>query len=193
MLRGAFPDARGRYGPFGGRYVPETLVPALDRLEAGVKRFLADPEFRAAFDAELRGWAGRPTPLTPARALSRRWGAELHVDARLSELSFGEWEGRRFDDLEREDGPRFARWMCAFEVEAPPRGETVADLRMRLAAWVEERRRAEAVVLAITHAGVIRMARSLALGIAFADVVTQEVEHLAPERVPPSQFRVLNA
>jgi len=128
-----------------------------------------------------------------AEVLSRRWGAELHVDARLSELSFGEWEGRRFDDLEREDGPRFARWMCAFEVEAPPRGETVADLRMRLAAWVEERRRAEAVVLAITHAGVIRMARSLALGIAFADVVTQEVEHLAPERVPPSQFRVLNA
>ena len=38
-LRGAFPDERGRYGPFGGRYVPETLVPALDRLEAG-----EDPE-----------------------------------------------------------------------------------------------------------------------------------------------------
>ena len=34
-LRGDFPDARGRFGPFGGRYVPETLVPALDRLEEG--------------------------------------------------------------------------------------------------------------------------------------------------------------
>ena len=76
-LRGAFPDARGRYGPFGGRYVPETLVPALDRLEAGVKSILDDPAFRAELDSELRGWAGRPTPLTRASTLSRRWGAEL--------------------------------------------------------------------------------------------------------------------
>jgi tryptophan synthase beta chain len=77
MLRGEFPDARGRYGPFGGRYVPETLVPALDRLEAGVREVLADRAFRAEFDAELRSWVGRPTPLTRAHELSRRWGAEL--------------------------------------------------------------------------------------------------------------------
>ena len=77
MLRGAFPDARGRFGPFGGRYVPETLVPALDRLEAGVHRFLADGAFRAEFESELRGWAGRPTPLTHAHELSRRWGADV--------------------------------------------------------------------------------------------------------------------
>ena len=77
MLRGAFPDARGRFGPFGGRYVPETLVPALDRLEAGVHRFLADRAFRAEFESELRGWAGRPTPLTHAHELSRRWGADI--------------------------------------------------------------------------------------------------------------------
>jgi tryptophan synthase beta chain len=77
MLRGAFPDARGRFGPFGGRYVPETLVPALDRLEAGVRSFLADRAFRAEFDSELRSWAGRPTPLTHAHELSRRWGADV--------------------------------------------------------------------------------------------------------------------
>jgi tryptophan synthase beta chain len=77
MLRGAFPDARGRFGPYGGRYVPETLVPALDRLEAGVRSVLADCAFRAEFESELRGWAGRPTPLTRAHALSRRWGAEV--------------------------------------------------------------------------------------------------------------------
>ncbi len=76
-LRGAFPDARGRYGPYGGRYVPETLVPALDRLEQGVHRFLADPTFRAEFEAELRNWVGRPTALTHARELSRRWGAAV--------------------------------------------------------------------------------------------------------------------
>jgi tryptophan synthase beta chain len=77
MLRGAFPDARGRFGPFGGRYVPETLVPALDRLEAGVRSFLADRAFRAEFESELRSWAGRPTPLTHAHELSRRWDADV--------------------------------------------------------------------------------------------------------------------
>ena len=76
-LRGAFPDERGRYGPFGGRYVPETLVPALDRLEDGVRTHLRDASFRAEFENELRTWVGRPTPLTLARELSRRWGAEV--------------------------------------------------------------------------------------------------------------------
>ena len=76
-LRGAFPDERGRYGPFGGRYVPETLVPALDRLEAGVRDILPDAKFRAELGSELRTWVGRPTPLTLARELSRRWGAEV--------------------------------------------------------------------------------------------------------------------
>jgi tryptophan synthase beta chain len=76
-LAGAFPDARGRYGPFGGRYVPETLVPALDRLEAGVRAHLREPGFRAEFENELRTWVGRPTPLTHARELSRRWGADV--------------------------------------------------------------------------------------------------------------------
>ena len=75
--RGAYPDARGRFGPFGGRYVPETLVPALDRLQAGVQRYLHDPDFQAEFTAELQSWAGRPTPLTHARTLSRRWGADV--------------------------------------------------------------------------------------------------------------------
>jgi tryptophan synthase beta chain len=45
-----FPDAKGRYGAFGGRYVPETLVPALDRLQAGVERYLHNPEFQTEFN-----------------------------------------------------------------------------------------------------------------------------------------------
>ena len=76
-LRGDYPDARGRYGPFGGRYVPETLVPALDRLEAGVRDVLADATFRREFESELHHWVGRPTPLTHAGALSRHWGADV--------------------------------------------------------------------------------------------------------------------
>jgi tryptophan synthase beta chain len=77
MLQGEYPDARGRFGPFGGRYVPETLVPALDRLQAGVDRYLRDRAFLDEFHAELRSWVGRPTPLTHARTLSQRWGAEV--------------------------------------------------------------------------------------------------------------------
>jgi tryptophan synthase beta chain len=76
-LQGQYPDASGRYGPFGGRYVPETLVPALDRLQLGVNRYLKDPDFLAELAAELRDWVGRPTPLTHARTLSARWQAQV--------------------------------------------------------------------------------------------------------------------
>ena len=76
-LAGRLPDARGRFGPYGGRYVPETLVPALDRLQEGVARHLHSEEFQREFARELHGWAGRPTALTPAHGLSREWGAEV--------------------------------------------------------------------------------------------------------------------
>ena len=73
----ALPDGRGRFGAFGGRYVPETLVPALDRLQAGVERYLNDAEFQAEFKRELYNWVGRPTALSHAPTLSKRWGAEI--------------------------------------------------------------------------------------------------------------------
>lgn len=76
-IAGNLPDARGRFGPFGGRYVPETLVPAFERLESGIKEHLHTDEFQSAFKAELRGWVGRPTALTHAPRLSERWGAEV--------------------------------------------------------------------------------------------------------------------
>ena len=77
LLNGRFPDERGRYGPFGGRYVPETLIPAHERLERGVRRWLADREFRAELERELHEWVGRPTALSAAPHLSRRWGAHV--------------------------------------------------------------------------------------------------------------------
>jgi tryptophan synthase beta chain len=76
-LAGRLPDARGRFGPFGGRYVPETLVPALDRLQEGVERWLHAEDFQRDYARELHGWAGRPTALTRANGLSREWGAEV--------------------------------------------------------------------------------------------------------------------
>ncbi len=62
-----------RFGPYGGRYVPETLIAALDELQDAFAGALADSSFAAELDALLRHYAGRPTPLT----LAERLGAEL--------------------------------------------------------------------------------------------------------------------
>lgn len=77
LIAGRFPDARGRFGPFGGRYVPETLIPALERLTEGVQAHLHDTEFRQTLGSELATWAGRPTALTYAGRLSAAWGAHI--------------------------------------------------------------------------------------------------------------------
>jgi tryptophan synthase beta chain len=77
LLSGKLPDDKGRFGPYGGRYIPETLVPAFDRLTEAVANILPTPAFRDELNAELRDWVGRPTALTPMRNLSRRWGAEV--------------------------------------------------------------------------------------------------------------------
>jgi tryptophan synthase beta chain len=73
----AEPGADGRFGSFGGRYVPETLVPACAELEAAFRDAWADPVFRAELDALLRDYAGRPSPVTEARRLSEQLGCRV--------------------------------------------------------------------------------------------------------------------
>jgi tryptophan synthase beta chain len=77
LIAGKYPDARGRYGPFGGRYVPEILIPAIERLERGVREHLHARDFQAQFTGQLRSWVGRPTALTFAGRLSELWGAQV--------------------------------------------------------------------------------------------------------------------
>jgi tryptophan synthase beta subunit len=72
----ALPDARGRFGRFGGRFVPETLMTALCELERAFAEAQADASFRAELDALLRDYVGRPTSLYFARNLSRRIAGE---------------------------------------------------------------------------------------------------------------------
>jgi tryptophan synthase beta chain len=69
-----YPDDRGRFGPYGGRYVPETLVPALDELTAAYHEARADEAFMAALERDLREFVGRPSLLTLAANLSDRLG-----------------------------------------------------------------------------------------------------------------------
>jgi tryptophan synthase beta chain len=79
LVNGELPDARGRFGPFGGCYAPETLVTALGRLADGMQQHLGDPQFQAELNRELREWVGRPTALSHAPTLSRHWGVNVFL------------------------------------------------------------------------------------------------------------------
>jgi len=77
MSPGAGPDERGRFGDYGGRYAPETLMPALTELEAAFIAASADASFQAELDRLLRDFVGRPTPVFRAARLSDRLGLDL--------------------------------------------------------------------------------------------------------------------
>jgi tryptophan synthase beta chain len=76
---GAFPDVRGRYGEFGGKFVPESLMAALDELELAYAAARADPAFSALLRQHERTFTGRPTPLYLAERLSARVGARVYL------------------------------------------------------------------------------------------------------------------
>ena len=71
------PDASGRFGEFGGRFVPEALIPACLELEEAFTSAWADPAFRSEYEGLLRTYANRPSPLMEARNLSDRFGVRI--------------------------------------------------------------------------------------------------------------------
>jgi len=76
----AWPDARGRYGEFGGRFVPETLMHPVEELERAWEAARADEQFQAEFHRLLKDYAGRPTPLYHARRLTEHLGgAQIYL------------------------------------------------------------------------------------------------------------------
>jgi tryptophan synthase beta chain len=77
--REAQPDPAGHFGPYGGRYVPETLMEPLRELEAAYAEARGDPSFRRELDDLLRDYVGRPTPLTVAGRLSERLGCRVYL------------------------------------------------------------------------------------------------------------------
>ena len=68
----AYPDESGRYGDFGGKFIPETLMPALDELEEEYRAARVDPGFGARVEGLSKTYAGRPTPLYLARTLTEK-------------------------------------------------------------------------------------------------------------------------
>jgi tryptophan synthase beta chain len=73
------PDAAGRFGRYGGRYVPETLIPALDEITAAYQSTKRDPSFKKQFFELLHDYVGRPTPLTFAAKLSDRYKRKIYL------------------------------------------------------------------------------------------------------------------
>ncbi|MEC9375223.1 MAG: tryptophan synthase subunit beta [Pseudomonadota bacterium] len=79
LIKNKLPDGEGRFGPFGGCYAPETLMPALQRLAKSVYRYLDDDDFMAQLDHQLQSWVGRPTPLTFCHELSKIWNGRVYL------------------------------------------------------------------------------------------------------------------
>ncbi len=78
MARSTIAEA-GRFGRFGGRYVPETLIPALDELETAYARLSGDADFKRELDDALKYYCGRPTPLYFAARLSEELGVQVYL------------------------------------------------------------------------------------------------------------------
>lgn len=75
-----FPDARGHFGPYGGVFVAETLIEALDELRAMYARYRHDPEFLAEFEHDLKYFVGRPSPIYHAKRLTEHFGgAQIYL------------------------------------------------------------------------------------------------------------------
>ena len=68
------PDAKGHFGPYGGVFVAETLIHALDELKAAYARYQNDPEFLAEYAYELKHYVGRPSPVYHAKRWSGHFG-----------------------------------------------------------------------------------------------------------------------
>ncbi len=75
----SLPDARGHFGPYGGKYIPETLIPAVAELERIYEEARNDPTFQAEFQELLAQYSGRPTPLYHARRISAELGFEVYL------------------------------------------------------------------------------------------------------------------
>src|SRR6478736_4791691 len=108
-----WPDAQGRFGRFGGKYAPETLMPALDELEAAYREARSDPSFQAEIDWLAKHYVGRPTPVYYAANLTeyaggvinRSWPADIvlckPIDFSLKRRIAARLAIRRFELVER--------------------------------------------------------------------------------------------
>src|SRR5699024_8012325 len=87
MTRYNMPDEQGRYGNFGGRFVPELLMPALLELESAYNEAKEDPKFQEELDTYLKQYVGRETPLYEAENLSKHLGEKVRIFIKREDLN----------------------------------------------------------------------------------------------------------
>ena len=123
---------------------------------AAVQRALETAPFRPArlFSSDL------PRCALLAHGLAEAWSMSVHTDPRLREMHFGEWEGRTYDEIDAEDGPRWRAWCADWRNATPPGGESLDAFVARISAWLEDQAPTTTDAI-VTHAGVIRVFRVL--------------------------------
>ena len=109
-----------------------------------------------------------------ASLLAQHWGIPHRIDLRLREMSMGEWEGKRYDDLLHD--PDWMTWCENWKVESTPRGESLEDLNARVRDWYEEHSACGRALL-ISHAGVVRTLHHIA-GMLWEDAIRLHIPHL---------------
>lgn len=112
------------------------------------------------------------SPSLRCRALADALGAPYRIDARLMELHFGAWEGRRWAEL---DSPEARHWGDHWQTAAPPGGEALTELLTRLRAFLASIEGGDALL--ITHAGPIRALHHLVLGESLDEAFRRPVGH----------------
>ena len=130
------PDANGHFGPYGGRFVAETLMGPLEELRLAYQQYLKDPAFQAELDADLARFVGRPSPLYHAERWSRKLGgAQIylkredlnHTGAHKINNTVGQaLLARRMGKRQHGPGPTPSGWFSTSRVRA---------------AWISSRRR----------------------------------------------------
>jgi alpha-ribazole phosphatase len=121
------------------------------------------------------------SPLRRCAELADRAAAALGVpsrrDDRLLEVSFGQWEGIAWSEIERAAPEEYRRWLACWETEGCPGGESARQLEARVRSWWEALP-PEGIHLLIGHAGVLRALRVIVHGVRWADALSAEVRHL---------------
>ena len=136
---------------------------------------------------------GRSLPRTPPRViwtsplrrcrevageLARLLEAEVRIDDRLSEMDFGEWEDRSWEEIERHNPIRYEVWLAGWREIAPPGGESLAVFEARIGAWLRERGDDIETAALVGHAGVIRALRVLGAGATWDEALREPIPHL---------------
>ena len=119
----------------------------------------------------------------PARRLAERRHIAHHIDPRLSEIHFGEWEGRTWQEIEAEDKRAYDTWMNGWMDVAPPGGESTAHLEARVRSWLRDQEPCVGLVL-IGHRGVISALHVILEGASWQDAMARPTPYLQAQQIP---------